>query len=73
MGGAAHDWGPRPEVDLAAFVDRREPENMAEEAESLANRAGSWLDLMAHAADLHPISRACMGFHFLNLVGLGQH
>ena len=27
--------GPRPEVDLAAFVDRRDPENLANEAESL--------------------------------------
>lgn len=65
--------GPGPEVDLAAFVDRRDPENLANEAESFADRAGGWLDLMAQAADLHPISRACMGFHLWNLAGLGQH
>jgi hypothetical protein len=42
-----------PEVDLAAFVDRRDPENLAGEAEPFADRAGGWLDLMAQAADLH--------------------
>ena len=34
---------------------------------------GNWLDLMAEAADLHPITRACMGFHLWNLAGLGQY
>lgn len=28
---------------------------------------------MAAAADLHPITRACMGFHLWSLAGLGQH
>ncbi|WP_028030795.1 hypothetical protein [Gemmobacter nectariphilus] len=65
--------GPRPEEDLATFVDRRDPENLADEAEPFADRAGGWLDLMAQAADLHPISRACMGFHIWSLAGLGQH
>lgn len=65
--------GPGPEVDLAAFLDRRDPENLADEAEPFADRAGGWLDLMAQAADLHPISRACMGFHVWSLAGLGQH
>lgn len=64
--------GPGPEVDLSAFLDRRDPENMADEAEPFANRAGVWLDLMAQAADLHPITRACMGFHLWSLAGLGQ-
>ena len=45
---------------------------MADEAEPFANRAGGWLDLMLQAADLHPISRACMGFHLWSLAGLGQ-
>ena len=65
--------GPGPEVDLSAFLDRRDPENIAGEAETFADRAGGWLDLMAQAADLHPISRACMGFHIWSLAGLGQH
>jgi hypothetical protein len=64
--------GPSPETDLSAFLDRRDPENMAEEAEPFADRAGGWLDLMAQAADLHPITRSCMGFHLLSLAGLGQ-
>ena len=65
--------GLGPEVDLSAFLDRRDPENMADEAEPFADRAGGWLDLMAQAADLHPITRACMGFHLWSLAGLGQH
>ena len=64
--------GPGPEVDLSAFLDRRDPENMADEAEPFADRAVGWLDLMAQAADLHSITRACMGFHLWNLAGLGQ-
>ena len=65
--------GPGPEVDLSAFLDRRDPENLGVEAEPFAERAGGWLDLMAQAADLHPVTRACMGFHLWSLAGLGQH
>ena len=65
--------GPGPEVDLSAFLDRRDPENLSIEAEFFADRAGGWLDLMAQAADLHPITRACAGFRFWSLAGLGQH
>ncbi|TGD62191.1 hypothetical protein EYC08_16715 [Tabrizicola sp. WMC-M-20] len=64
--------GPSPEVDLAAFLDRRDPENIADEAEPFADRAGGWLDLMAQVADLHPITRACVGYHLWSLAGLGQ-
>jgi hypothetical protein len=64
--------GPGPEVDLAAFLDRRDPEGLGDEAEPFADRAGGWLDLMAQAADLHPITRACLGFHLWSLAGLGQ-
>lgn len=64
--------GPGPEVDLSAFLDRRDPETLADEAEPFADRAGGWLDLMAQGADLHPITRACMGFHLWSLAGLGQ-
>lgn len=65
--------GPGPEVGLSAFLDRRDPENIADEVEPFADRAGDWLALMAQAADLHPITRACMGLHLWNLAGLGQH
>lgn len=63
--------GPGPEVDLSAFLGRRDPENMADETELFAHRADGWLDLMEQATDLHPISRASMGFHLWSLAGLG--
>ena len=65
--------GPAPEDELSAFLDRRDPEILGDEAEPFADRAGGWLYLMAQAADLHPITRGCMGFHFWSLAGLGQH
>jgi hypothetical protein len=65
--------GPGPEADLSAFLDRRDPESIAHEAEPFADRAGGWLDLMEQAADLHPITRACFGFHLWSLAGLGQN
>ena len=65
--------GPGPKADLAAFLDRRDPENIEDSAERFEDRAHGWLDVMAAAADLHPITRACMGFHLWRLAGLGQH
>ncbi|MEB8386572.1 hypothetical protein OO012_04960 [Rhodobacteraceae bacterium KMM 6894] len=65
--------GPGPEAGLADFLDRRDPDAMEDTAERFEDRAGSWLTLMAAARDLHPISRACMGFHLWGLAGLGQH
>jgi hypothetical protein len=64
--------GPGPEVDLSAFLDRRDPENMSAEDEPFADRAGGWLDFMVQVADLHPITRACAGYHLWSLAGLGQ-
>lgn len=65
--------GPGPMDDLAAFLDRRDPENIEENAERFEDRAGGWLDVMMAAADLHPITRACMGFHLWSLAGLSRH
>lgn len=65
--------GPSPEVDLSAFLDRRDPESLGRDAEPFADRADGWLDLMEQAADLHPITRSCLGFHVWSLAGLGQH
>lgn len=65
--------GPGPEAGLAAFLDRRDPKNIEDSAERFEDRAGGWLDVMTAAADLHPITRACMGFHLWSLAGLGQH
>lgn len=61
---------PGPEPDLAAFLDRRDPETTDPEADRFTDRAGGWLDLLAQASNLHPISRACMGFHLWSLAGL---
>ena len=63
--------GPGPEPDLSAFLDRRDPGNRGNEGEPFAERAGGWLGLMAQARHLHPITRACMGFHLWSLAGLG--
>ena len=63
--------GPKPEADLPAFLDRRDPASMTSGAEPFADRARDWLNLMAQAADLHPITRACMGFHLWTFAGLG--
>jgi hypothetical protein len=65
--------GPGPELDLSAFLDRRDPENMEHQVEPFADRAGGWLNLMEQAADLHPITRAGVGFHLWSLAGLGQY
>ncbi|MFV1800265.1 hypothetical protein [Phaeobacter sp. Ay1a-4a] len=65
--------GPEPMVDLASFLDRRDPEKFENNAERFDERAGSWLDVMTAAVDLHPITSACMGFHLWSLAGLGQH
>ena len=64
--------GPGPQADLSAFLDRRDPERPNHTAEPFAERADNWLQLMAQAADLHPITRAAMGFHVWTLAGLGQ-
>ena len=65
--------GPGPNLDLSAFLDRRDPENMEHQAEPFADRAGGWLALMEQASELHPITRAGMGFHLWSLAGLGQY
>mgnify|MGYP003150811998 CR=1 FL=1 len=62
--------GPGPKGDLAAFLDRRDPDSIEDSAERFEDRAGGWLHVMAAAANLHPITRACMGFHLWNLAGL---
>lgn len=65
--------GPGPEVSFADFLSRHDPVNIDAEAERFSDRASSWLDLMEAARHLHPICRACMGFHVWSLAGLGQH
>lgn len=65
--------GPGPQMDLPAFLDRRDPDHLPDQAEPFADRAASWLELMARATGLHPITRACLGFHVWNLAGLEQN
>jgi hypothetical protein len=65
--------GPKPEVNFSEFLCRHDPKNLDDTADRFADRAGSWLELMNAARDLHPISRACMGYHLWSLAGLGQH
>ena len=65
--------GPEPEADLASFLERQDPYNIADETELFDDRAGGWLDLMTAASALHPITRACMGFHLWSLAGLSQN
>ena len=65
--------GPGPEASLADFLDRRDPKNLDDVMDRFADRADSWLELMDAARHLHPISRACMGYHLWSLAGLGQH
>lgn len=64
--------GPGPSTSLADFLGRHDPENIDAEADRFADRADGWLDLMAAASDLHPITRACMGYHLWSLASLGQ-
>lgn len=65
--------GPGPEAGLADFLDRRDPENIADDAERFTDRADGWLAVTGAARHLHPITRACLGFHLWSLAGLGQH
>lgn len=64
--------GPGPADGLAAFLDRRDPDSAAPDADRFADRAEGWSEVLAQAGELHPISRACMGFHLWNLAGLSQ-
>lgn len=63
--------GAGPEAGLADFLDRRDPEHIAEDADRFIDRSESWAGLMRDASELHPITRACMGFHLWGLAGLG--
>jgi hypothetical protein len=64
--------GPGPEAGLARFLGRHDPGKPDDTADLLADRADSWRDLMDAGQALHPVSRACMGYHFWPLAGLGQ-
>lgn len=72
-------------ADLEAFLDRRDRPGQGErledtgapiriqemqDREAFESRAMSWLAMMRQAADLHPVTRACMGFHLWHIAEL---
>lgn len=60
--------GPGPAAGLPAFLGRHD--TAPDAADPFAERAGSWEALMARGSALHPITRACMGYHLWALAGL---
>jgi len=71
--------------DLETFLDRRDrpgqgerfenakaPSRVVEmaEREAFKDRATGWLAMMDQAEDLHPVTRACMGFHLWHVAEL---
>ncbi|NYS25329.1 hypothetical protein HUK65_10025 [Rhodobacteraceae bacterium 2376] len=70
--------GPGPDMDsetaLAGFLGRHDPDTPGPEVapDSLRTRSAAWLEALRTAEALHPITRACMGYHLWALAGLGQ-
>ena len=71
--------------DLNTFLDRRDRPGQGErfeeakassrvvemaEREAFEDRAAGWLAMMDQAEDLHPVTRACMGFHLWHVAEL---
>ncbi|MEE4189346.1 MAG: helix-turn-helix domain-containing protein [Roseobacter sp.] len=54
------------------FEDAKAPLRVVEmaEPEAFEDRAGGWLAMMDQAEDLHPVTRACMGFHLWHVAKL---
>ena len=64
--------GPGPGKGLPDFLGRRDPHAEDAAEDSLTDRSEGWLALMEAGGELHPITRACMGFHTWTLAGLGH-
>lgn len=64
--------GSGPEAGLVEFLGRQDPTNPDHQTERLSDSAESWIAMMAAGQKLHPISRACMGYHLWALAGLEQ-
>jgi len=62
--------GPGPEAGLAEFLGRHESDNKNEGDAQFSDHAQGWSELMEASHLLHPISRACMGYHLWALAGL---
>ena len=54
------------------FEDTKAPSRVVEmsEREAFEDRAAGWLAMMGQAEDLHPVTRACMGFHLWHVAEL---
>ena len=65
--------GPGPGKGLPDFLGRRDPHAEDAAEDSLTDRSEGWLALMEAGGELHPITRACMGFHTWALAGLGAY
>lgn len=54
------------------FEDSKAPSRVVEmaEREAFEDRAAGWLAMMDQAEDLHPVTRACMGFHLWHVAEL---
>ena len=65
--------GTYPEDNLADFLGRLDPSGQPEDAERFSDHAAGWLEMMKAGRELHPVTRACMGYHIWNVAGLGDH
>ena len=56
----------------SVFEDTKAPSRVVEmsEREAFEDRAAGWLAMMGQAEDLHPVTRACMGFHLWHVAEL---
>ena len=54
------------------FEDAKAPSRVVEmaEREAFEDRVAGWLAMMDQAEDLHPVTRACMGFHLWHVAEL---
>lgn len=64
--------GPGPEDGLMEFLGRHDHSGDRPEGdEPLSGRVESWLAVMRAARMLHPVTRACFGFHLWTMAALG--
>ena len=64
--------GPGPDDGLMEFLGRHDLETRTDQGVGVSDEAARWNELLEMACDLHPISKACMGYHLWTLVSLGQ-
>lgn len=64
--------GTYPEDNLADFLGRLDPSGQPEDAERFSDNSAGWLEMMKAGRNLHPVTRACMGYHIWNVAGLGD-